>query len=114
MNNFGIKSAGAAHNEKQNNERKTLEWQVKNLLPLIDNALSIFISNPLNGGHPHDLTRETYAKRQAFSRFVDGHKEYGAALFEMSDSDLRKAYDEEIADAIVYRAELLRREWYNK
>jgi len=113
MSNFGIKSAGAAHNEKQKDERESLEWQVKNLLPYVESSTEKTRINPMfimfsaiDGIRKANI--EKY-KRLAVNRFVDGHKEHGVALFDMSDSDLREAYDEEIADAIVYRAEMLRR-----
>lgn len=46
----------------------------------------------------------------AGQRLVTGHAEHGSSLFTMSDAELAQNLAEEYADALVYRAEQLRRE----
>lgn len=103
MSDFGIKPVGQVIAK---DETETLEWQVKNLLPLIDDALSTIAEDPFMRGWREAVTN---LRHLSISRFVDNHKTYGNALFKMTDKDLKQAYNEEIADAIVYRAEMMRR-----
>lgn len=107
MSDFGIKPVGQVIAQ---DETETLEWQVKNLLPLIDRAGEKVLQNPSRNFSAFRVTsRMPKLIKLAIERFVDNHKTYGNALFKMTDDDLKQAYDEEIADAIVYRAEMMRR-----
>lgn len=106
MSDFGIKPVGQVIAQ---DETETLEWQVKNLLPLVRHGVSDLRDN-LDRAIEHELnSRYEDLNVLVFSRFVDNHKTYGNALFKMTDDDLQQALDEEIADAIVYMAEMKRR-----
>ena len=48
-------------------------------------------------------------RRLVGERLISGYTEHGSSLFNMSDTDLELAFNEEVADQLIYKAEQLRR-----
>lgn len=83
----------------------TLAQQVGALVPFIAPA-----SHPiLHGIRKRMGMSANHIMRLVGERIVTGHAEHGCNLFTMSDADLAENLAEELADAIVYRSEQLRR-----
>jgi hypothetical protein len=83
---------------------EVIEWDVP--ITLADQLEAL-------GAHVFDAHLETDVPQTiglALSRIASGYHEHGTALFRMSDADLERNLREEYADALVYRAEQLRRE----
>ncbi len=83
----------------------SLESQIEAITPFIRPATSS-VFTPM----ATELIGRDEAIFIAGQRFGDGFREYGSGLFEMSDEELDINLKQEIADAIIYRAEQLRRE----
>ena len=83
---------------------RTLADQVGALMPYIGEALQHVLCDESAG-----VSRERELLQLVGERIVTGHAEHGANLFTMSDADLAQNLAEELADAVVYRAEMLRR-----
>lgn len=89
----------------------TLAEQVGALMPYMDLAMRKVLRMQASFGTRPPLPIEpSDAMSLAGQRIVTGHAEHGANLFHMSDAELAENLAEELADAIVYRAEQLRRE----